>query len=70
MFVVADVSSIEVACGDRVFRGTSSVRAIDFPAGACTVRAEREGAWSSTTVSLDAPREVACTLAGGKLGCR
>ncbi len=70
MFAVADVSAIEVRCGNQTFRGTTSVRAVDFPAGTCTVHVEREGRSSSARVQVDGPREVHCTLDGGSLSCR
>ncbi len=70
MFAVADVSAIEVRCGNQTFRGTTSVRAVDFPAGTCTVHVEREGQSSSARVQVDSPREVHCTLDGGSLSCR
>lgn len=70
MVVVTDVSGIEVACGDSVFHGTSSVRIVDFPAGSCVVRAERGGTWFRGSALIQAPREVSCVVQGDALECR
>ncbi len=70
MVVVADVGAIEVTCGDRTFRGSASVRVVDFPAGPCRVRVDVGGTWVSADVVIDAPREVACRASDGILVCR
>jgi len=67
---VTDVSGFEVDCGGRKFSGTASVRVVDVPAGACTVRAERSGQWYTGRVSLTAPTEIRCVVQGERLQCQ
>jgi serine/threonine-protein kinase len=69
-FSVVDVSGFTVNCGGRQFTGTASVRATDFPAGSCTIRADRGGGRYTATVSVVAPREVVCRVIAEELQCR
>lgn len=69
LVVMQDASSIEVTCGDRSGRGTSSVRIVDFPAGSCRVRANYLGSPLETTVSVARATTVQCTANGGTLSC-
>jgi len=57
---------IEVSCGDTSGSGSGNALLQSFPAGPCTVRA----AGQSTTVHVQAPRKVDCSLEGGSLSCR
>lgn len=66
-FVLLDSTErIEVACGDVTATGSGNALVQSFPAGACQVRA----AGLSTTVRVESPRKVECTLASGSLSCR
>lgn len=69
-FSVVDVSGFTVSCGGRQFTGTASVRATDFPAGSCMIRADRGGGRYTATVSVVAPREVVCRVIAEELQCR
>ncbi len=60
------VERIEVSCGDTTGAGSGNALLQSFPAGPCTVRA----AGQSTTVNVQSPRKVECTLEGGSLSCR
>ncbi len=57
---------IEVSCGDVSESGSGNALLQSFPAGPCTVRA----AGQSTTVEVQSPRKVECSLEGGSLSCR
>ena len=57
---------IEVQCGDVSSGGYGNALLQNFPAGTCSVRA----AGATTTVNVQEPRKVECTLEGGTLACR
>jgi hypothetical protein len=66
---VADASSLSVTCGGVTATGTASARIRNFPAGRCTVEAVHLGKPVRTTVTLDAPTGVSCTVRDGSLQC-
>ncbi len=65
-FTLTGAEGMRVVCGDVAASGTTSTLLRDFPAGTCTVSV----AGKSTSVTLDAPRGVACTVEGDVLQCR
>ncbi len=64
-FVLTGAEGITVTCGDVTATGATNALVRDFPAGPCTVTAGGHKA----TVSLDAPGQINCTLAGDSLAC-
>lgn len=66
-FVVEGTTDrIEVVCGDVRSTGMGNALLQSFPAGRCTVTA----GGATTTVDVQEPRKVDCTLQGGSLSCR
>lgn len=65
-FSLTGGEGIEVRCGDVSASGATNVVVREFPAGSCTVRAGGR----STTVTVDVPRGVRCTLAPDELQCQ
>ncbi len=66
-FVLANSTErIDVRCGNVASGGSGNALLQSFPAGPCQVRA----AGLSTTVTVESPRKVDCTLADGVLSCR
>lgn len=65
-FVLTGGSAISVTCGDVTASGVSNALVREFPAGNCSVGVDGH----KTTVSLEAPRQVNCTLAGDALSCQ
>lgn len=70
MVVLKDASSIDVKCGDTTASGTASARITGFPAGNCKVTANYVGKALETTVRIDSPAQVNCTVEGDKLTCQ
>ncbi|MCP4806645.1 MAG: protein kinase [Proteobacteria bacterium] len=69
-FAVAGAAAVKASCGDVSGAGTSSALLRDLPAGACAVVATVDGTELKTTVSVDAPRGIECSVAGDQLTCR
>ncbi|MSP55491.1 MAG: serine/threonine protein kinase, partial [Myxococcales bacterium] len=65
-FVLTGGNSISATCGDVTASGATNALVRDFVAGTCSVVADGY----KTTISLESPRQVDCTLAGGALSCR
>jgi hypothetical protein len=57
---------LDVSCGTVKAGGSGNALLNNFPAGTCTVRV---GA-ATTSVSVQEPRKVECTLVEGTLSCR
>ena len=64
--LVGASAPLDVTCGDVHAAGSGNVLMQSFPAGTCTVRSGD----ATTTVSVQEPRKVDCTLDGGTLQCR
>lgn len=64
--VVTGGEGVSVTCGDVTASGATNALLREFPAGACSVTV----GGAHTTVRIDAPRQVDCTLADGSLTCR
>jgi hypothetical protein len=69
MVILKDASSVSVNCGDAVGIGTASARISNFPGGNCTVKATYLGDTYTTSVTIERPREVACSVDGDALKC-
>ncbi len=69
LFAVDDVASMSVTCGDVDGHGSNSVRIKQFPAGSCEVVAMLDGRTYETTVSVERPTTVSCSVRDGALVC-
>lgn len=66
-FVVAGVTErVDVVCGDVRANGSGNALLQSFPAGRCTVSV----GGATTSVDVQEPRKVDCTLQGANLTCR
>ncbi len=69
LVVLPDASSLTVDCGGTTASGSASARIRNFPSGTCAVKAVYLGKEYRTTVAIERPREVNCTIDGASLKC-